>query len=93
MLSQTAYLTIKKQFTLHLSVRSGWVGGGGAVTDEKGGLGKGGGSGPPDPPSEHAYAIRIEPLLTDSLRQIKETFGQFLTELNRFFQSDVFFGE
>ena len=32
---------------LHLSVRSGWVGGG--VTDEKGGPGKGG-SGPPDPP-------------------------------------------
>ena len=31
---------LKKQFTLHLSVRSGWVEGG--VTDEKGGPGKGG---------------------------------------------------
>ena len=48
MLSQTAYLTIKKQFTLHLSVRSGWVGGG--VTDEKGGPGKGGGQDPLTPP-------------------------------------------
>ena len=46
MLSLTAY-SIKKQFTLHLSVRSGWVGG--VFTDEKGGPGKGG-SGPPDPP-------------------------------------------
>ena len=56
MLSQTAYLTIKKQFTLLLSVRSGWVEGG-WVTDERGGgPGKGGGSGPPDPPpSGHAY--------------------------------------
>ena len=27
---------------------------------------------------------RIGPLLTDSLRQIKETLGQFLTELHRF---------
>ena len=41
MLSLTAYETIKKQFTLLLSVRSGWVEGGG-VTDEKGGPGKGG---------------------------------------------------
>ena len=31
-----------------MSVRSGWVEGG--VTDEKGGPGKGGGSGHPDPP-------------------------------------------
>ena len=44
----TCTLTIKKQFTLHLSVRSGWVGAGG-VTDEKGGAGKGG-SGPPEQP-------------------------------------------
>ena len=37
-----------EQFTLHLSVRSGWVEGG--VTDEKGGVQEKGGSGPPDPP-------------------------------------------
>ena len=49
MLSQTAYLTIKKQFTLHLSVRSGWVGGGGSQM-KRGVQEKGGGSGPPDPP-------------------------------------------
>ena len=34
-------------------MRSGWVEG--WVTDEKGGPGKWGGSGPPDPPSGHAY--------------------------------------
>ena len=39
-------------FTLHLSVRSGWVGAG--VTDEKGGPGKGGVR-TPDHPSGHAY--------------------------------------
>ena len=43
-----------KQLTLHLSVRSGWVGGG-RVTDEKGGPGKGGGQDPLTPPSGHAY--------------------------------------
>ena len=57
MLSYTAYQTIKKQFTLHLSVRLGWVGG---VTDEKGGPGKGGGQDPlTPPPSGHAYASYI----------------------------------
>ena len=55
MLSETAYETIKKQFTLHLSVRSGWFGGG--ITDEKGGSRKRGGQDPltPPPPSGHAY--------------------------------------
>ena len=35
------HIPIKKQFTLHLSVRSGWVERG-EVTDEKGGPEKGG---------------------------------------------------
>ena len=38
-------------------MRSGWVGGGGGVTDEKGGVQEKGGSGPPDPPSGHAYVL------------------------------------
>ena len=49
MLSYTAYLTIKKQFTLHLSKRSGWVEGGGAQM-KRGGPGKGGGQDPLTPP-------------------------------------------
>ena len=43
-------MLFKKQFTLHLSVRSGCVGGGGGVTDERGGPGKGGGQDPLTPP-------------------------------------------
>ena len=34
--------------------------------------------------------IKIGPLVTDSLKQIKETFGQFLTELPRFLLNYVF---
>ena len=40
-----------------------------------------------------SQSIKINPFLTDSLRQIKETFGQFLTGLPRFLFIDVSFRE
>ena len=59
---------------LHLSVRSGWVGGG--VTDEKGGSGKGGGGQDPlTPPSGHAYGVLIMPLSLKAILDHKRYVG------------------